>query len=325
MEQLKNNQFAVAIAGIIVVYIVLYMFIVSPVYTDSRQGIEILKKKLSTDQKHLDKYLKGKRSKGKNKKGKKEIVIPSERLIKYHTQKKEQLTKAKEKIYGIFKSKSQSLKKPFEEVKAKEQQNGAKVSLAYFQAVYEKEVSDIIKKYAGENEGMRIGQQKEDDFFDGVSDKEKQVRGILRFDGSRSIVSTTTQAEAQKKFWIIKNTLDLMETSKVSSLKQLLVRKQEERENSAFEEYKVEIIANMNFENIPLLIQKILQSQEMLTEITQVDMARNESYTPEDISVFIKIGQTKEQALEEALQKKGISAIPVTVKIGCKILNYVEN
>lgn len=311
MEQLKNNQFAVAIAAIIFVYVILYMFVVSPIYTDGQRGIEILKRKLGKDKRHLDEYANPR------------AIIPSEELIKYHTQKKEELIAAKKKIYDIFISKSQSLKKSFKEVKEKEEQDG-NVSLSYFQLVYEKEVSNIVKKYANESGGLKIGESKEDDFFDGVSSKEKQVREILRFDDSRSIVSTTTQAEAQKKFWIIQNILGIMEESKVKSLKQLLVRKNDSPSYPGFEEYNIEMTIDVDFKNMPSIIQRILQSEDMLTEISFVNMSRNESYTPEDITVFVKIGQTEQQAQDEELKKKGISSIPVSVRIGCKVLNYIQ-
>ena len=118
--------------------------------------------------------------------------------------------------------------------------------------------------------------------------------------------------------------LGILEESKVKSLKQLLVRKNDKANYPGFEEYNVEMTVNVDFKNMPIIVQKILQTEEMLTEISFVNMTRNESYTPEDIKVFVKIGQTEQQAQEEALKKRGISSIPVSVRLGCKILNYIQ-
>lgn len=347
MDVLKKNNFVVVIIGIILVYIGAYFYYVSPIYNHARNGIEASKRKINQSKKHLDKYI-GKKPSAKNKKRRKsrrkrpkkvkkaKILprIPSKELIDFHKKRKAKLKLAQESIENIYLSKSKSLKRAFKDLEGRQ---GDPVSV--FLPVYDKEITLIVKKYTSAESVMEIGEEKTDsDFYEeDFPDKNQDIRKVLSFEDKKNIPRDGEEKRlewiqnAQKKFWIVEHFLNIMTKSEMTSLSSFSVnnKKKNEKKDEMFEVFNVEATGKIYYKKIPMFIQEILNSKDLLTEIKKIDIRRNENYSVETIVVRVPHDDTlsKEERKNIAIekeQKKRSKPETVIIKISCDVLNYIK-
>lgn len=310
---IQKHGFYVALGGVIAIYIIAYLLFVRPdsikIYKQSR----ILKGKNGQIQQYL-----GRQSN-----------LPNDKIIEYHKEQRSLLEKNLTEALNFFKEKDKELEKWFKLINEDLEKKGNKLpELDYFQVVYAREKNDLINDYLSKTEGLKIGKPKKDDFtsedFDPKS-KVKEIENVLPFVSPREIVTNSNMKKVQKQFWLIQRFLEFCELGKMKILsKYKFLEQWQDSIEEDFITRKIEITGNMEYGDIPFLIQAILDNKFFLIDITYLGIKRDIDYKPESIVVDVKWGQTEEQAKKEYTTKnpdKGTLPL-VEVTLRCDVLDY---
>ncbi len=311
---IQKNGFYLALGGILVVYIIAYLAVVSP----EKEKIKKQSNTLSGKNRQIQEYL-GKQNN-----------IPNDKIIEYYKQQRTLLEKNLADALEFFKEKDKELEKWFDVIHESLEKSGNKLpELDYFQVVYARERNNLINSYLNKTEGLKISKSKKDDFatdaeFD-PKNKGKEIEAILPFVSPREIVTNSHMRRVQKQFWLIQNFLKFAELGKMKTLnKYKFVNQWQDGIEENFVTRTVEIGGNIEYGDIPFLVQSILNNKDFLTEITYLSVKRDTSYKPGAILVDVKWGQTEEQALKEYNDKnpdKGNLPL-VEVTLRCDVLDY---
>jgi len=310
---IQKHGFYIALGGVIAIYIIAYLVFVHP----ASEKIQKQSRNLTAKNNQIQEYL-GKKSN-----------LPNDKIIEYHKQQRSLLEKNLTEVLSFFKEKDKELEKWFDVINEDLEKKGNKLpELDYFQVVYAREKNNLINFYLGKTEGLKIGKAKKDDFvsedFDPKS-KVKEIETILPFVSPREIVTNSNMKKVQKQFWLIQKFLEFAELGKMKVLsKYRFVNQWQDSVEEDFITRTVEIVGNIEYGDIPLLIQAILDNKAFLIDVSYLSVKRDIGYKPESIVVDVKWGQTEDQALKEYATKnpdKGNLPL-VEVTLRCDILDY---
>ncbi len=305
-EIIEKHKFYVGLGGVVALYLILYMLVVSPMWNDKRKGIDRKLKRLEGSARQLGQYLDPSRN------------VPHQDLIDYHTRQQEKLTKDKEAILQYFSTKDGYLEQVFPEIK--EAADAGKVELAYFKAVYSNEKGNLISKYV---QGNNIQ-------FPSSFDKSPAVVVEEVLNLPDKVIFSSKILETQKEFQMTKGFLELLERGKLNLLEKFERKKvsppKGQDDTSFFTKHEVTIQGEIDFQNVPLLVQQVLVNEFFLTEIKSVDVSRKD-YSPETEVIFVKWDKRdKEERRREAQQEhesgKKKNNVAVKITLSCNILDY---
>lgn len=310
---IHKHGFYLALGGIVLVYIFVYLAFINPAGKAIEKQSRILNGKKNQVQEYLNK-----------KEG-----LPKEKVIQYHKQQKEKLEASLQEALNFFKEKDQAIEKWFDDIQKSLDKSGSKIpELDYFHAVYAREKARLVQSYATKTQGLKIIKNKKDelggDLDLDLKNKEKEVESILPLSTNREIVSNAQIKKAQKQFWLIQNFLDILEKGKLKTLtKYQFTNAGQEAGDELFVTRSIEIVGQMNYEDISLLLQTILNNPDFLvTGITYLSIKRDTTYKPEPILIDVKWGQTEEVANEEYMKKKPEKLPFVEITLRWDVLDY---
>lgn len=311
---IQKNGFYLALGGVLVVYIISYLLFISP----EQQKIKKQSNTLSSKNKQIQEYLN------------KQSNLPNDKIIEYHKQQRTLLEKNLAESLEFFKEKDKELEKWFDVINETLEKTGNKLpELDYFQVVYAREKNNLINHYLSKTEGLKISKAKKDDFASDLEldpkNKGKEIEAILPFVSPREIVTNSHMKRVQKQFWLIQNFLKFLELGKMKSLtKYKFVNQWQDSVDENFVARTIEVSGNIEYGDIPFLVEAVLNNKDFLTEITYLGVKRDTAYKPGAILVDVKWGQTEEQALKEYTDKnpdKGNLPL-VEVTLRCDVLDY---
>lgn len=311
---IQKHGFYIGLGAVLLLYLGAYFIAVTPYNKKIKRSTRKLRKTRSS----IKKYLKQKDS------------LPNDRVIGAHQKRKDELIRARKKALKFFEDKDKNIERWFDSIKKELNGPDDVPKLDFFQVVYDKETQRVIEKYADRtsDELMKIGAR--DDSFEAIvqTPKEKQniVRGILPFVSSQDILTESKMREVQKQFWVIEGFLDVLEKGKLKNLKAFkFTSRWGNEQTKKFNKYAIEIVGDIEYQNIALLVNNILTNPHFMTDIEKINVSRDNTYKPKQITVPVKWGQTEKEALKQFMKDNKSKAKLPLVKISTKFYIYDYN
>lgn len=246
----QKYKFYIMLLVVILAYFLIYMVTTRVKQSELTKNITVLNK----SSRGIDNYLK------------ESDKLPSDKIIAYHRQKQEILKKNLSQVKQFFQNQEEKLESWFTE-KEPDQDN--------FTPLYEREKSTLVSKYIDKQEGLKISSKQTENSSSGnnfrvVDDlnidskaREKDIEKVINIPQKRDILNSTLK-QVQKKFWIIKNFLVLLETGKLKVLHKFEFLDKDwnnkTNPNALFDRRRISIEGEIDYEDIPCLVQTILNA-----------------------------------------------------------------
>jgi len=286
----QKCRFYIILFIILLVYFLVYMMTTRGSKTELSNSLN----QLTKSSKKIDEYLKD------------SDRLPSDKIIEYHKEKQEVLKKNLAQVKQFFQDQEKQLESWFTE-REPDQDN--------FTALYEREKSTLVGKYIDKQEGLQIispvkennnssaGFRVVDDLNIDSKVREKEIEKIINIPQKRDILNSTLK-QVQKKFWVIKNFLVLLEEGKLKVLHkfEFLDKDWNTKTNptALFDRRRISIEGEIDYEDIPYLVKTILNAsniepfQEVSQEPTEENSANEAEIEPES--------ETKNQKNDPAIK-----------------------
>lgn len=260
--------------------------------------------------------------------------LPNAELVTYHRRRKDGLSKELSNIHAFLAQKDKHIEKWFPKAEEEIANSNRKVpDLEFFQAVYEQEKQVLINNYKGrEVTQFRISKtwDPRNIIDDNPESKVQEIENILPLRDPTSIVTEEQCRQIQKQFWLMKGMLDILEAGKMQTLSKFRFLRTNQRRKNVFTVHPIEIEGTIDYEHIPGLIQKILNSEYFMTQVTDIIVKKDRDYIPENIVINVPWNENstelerEQKAKSEYFEKnKGISTSPpVFLSLGCEVLDY---
>lgn len=323
MEHLQKHKFYVALGGVLLLYLLLYYFLVSPVEGE----LKVYTRKLQSAKGFITKQQQSHQT-----------GFPSKETIAFYQSQKKVLEANLSAIHKYFESKDAILEKWFEGLTIYE---GTQMPvLTEFHSHYRDRSRLLFEECNrldyGEGSKVRV-----------IDDSGKPVEEILPLEKSLSRISTLQAMRTkQKEFWIIQGILELAalgrlkELSFFAPIKYNYIPRREDSKDGKYDPFlyhQAEFKGKIEYSDVPFLIESLLkgrisgknpeQPEEFMIELLKIDVDRKEVKEIETMAVPIEhdeedvpgaLRRWKEEHREE-LEK---NLYPVTVTVRCKILDY---
>ncbi|HON43792.1 MAG TPA: hypothetical protein P5543_08165 [Planctomycetota bacterium] len=318
----QKHGFYFILLGILLGYILIYFLVVGGT-----------KNQLNSDTKKLN-------SISSNIRGYKNRIndLPSQKMIQAHENHKKELTSTLNEVLDIYQQQDVPMERWFPEIRISSTSQFPQVD--EFAALYDRERSALIEKYIDKKQGLKLIAKKSsgisfgDEIDIDVKERITEIEGILNLTSKKEIVIPDSTKNVQKKFFIVQEVLDLLEKGKLQSLSSFrFINDWNEKIDELFFKRTIEITGKIDYKNIPLLVQTILNASSSIKRSSQIKKeAENEAdKNTETAQEKTTVAETTNQPIEEKQEdsqsmplmteisyltiKRDITYIPETIEI----------
>lgn len=309
----RKYGFYLGLGGVVVLYIILYILLIPA----KRKYIAPLNN-LIDQQTAINKFLSPKNP------------LPNDELIKYHQKIQADLENYLNNVNTELIKRDIYLEQWFDDLQQNMKlQATTEPKIEEFQTVYSVKRTNLVNTYANKTEGLLLGQTAGSTVDDPKNRRMKIQSEILPPEMFQNPLSNPDLIKrAQKQFWIVEKILQVAEKGKLKRLHsyRFLGNWEDSNTKDFFIRRKIELIGQIEYGDIPIFIQEILNNPYFFTEISKISMRRDNNYRPEVVRLDVRYDQSEAKVLEEYLRKNPTKGrLPlVEVRVHVDILDYQE-